>query len=127
MANVYFGGTLVPDIPSFGKYNHSKFPQEDRYHEVSVDPNSLLHKIVGAETGRINSAHHQSTELVGKGLVVNCFSPDGIVEGMERRRRDGKSYLLLVQWHPERMQPQDSAFSEKVRTDFLNAVFQHTK
>jgi putative glutamine amidotransferase len=28
MANVYFGGTLVPDIPAFGKFNHSRYPGE---------------------------------------------------------------------------------------------------
>jgi putative glutamine amidotransferase len=122
MVNVYFGGTLIPDIPSFGKYNHSKLPGEDRYHAITVDPNSLLAKITGSETGRINSAHHQSSDLVGKGLVANSFSPEGIVEGIERRKLDGKAYLLLVQWHPERMTPHGSPFSQKVKLSFLDAV-----
>jgi putative glutamine amidotransferase len=122
MANVYFGGTLIPDIPSFGKYNHSKFPREDRYHDIAVDPNSLLARIAGSELGRVNSAHHQSSGLTGKGLVANAFSPDGIVEGIERRDPSDKPYLLLVQWHPERMQPQESAFSKTIRESFLDAV-----
>jgi putative glutamine amidotransferase len=122
MVNVYFGGTLIPDIPSFGKYNHSKFPKEDRYHSIDVDPNSMLMKIVGNAMGEINSAHHQSSDLVGRGLVANAFSPDGIVEGLERRNPHGKPYLLLVQWHPERMKPQESFFSESIRQSFINAV-----
>jgi putative glutamine amidotransferase len=121
MANVYFGGTLIPDIPSFGKYNHSKFPAEDRYHEVSVDPNSQLQKIVGKDLGRVNSAHHQSGDMIGKGLVASAFSPDGIVEAIERRNFLDKSYLILVQWHPERMLPLESAFTEKIRQSFLEA------
>jgi putative glutamine amidotransferase len=122
MANVYFGGTLIPDIPSFGKYNHSKFPKEDRYHDLSLDPNSLLMKITGHVTGRINSAHHQSSDLIGKGLIANAFSPDGIIEGMERRNSEGKPYLLLVQWHPERMNPQESPFTSRIRQSFIDAV-----
>lgn len=122
MANVYFGGTLIPDIPSFGKYNHSKFPDQDRYHDVSVDPCSLLYGIAGMESGRINSAHHQSAELVGKGLVASALSADGIIEAMERRSPKDKSYLMLVQWHPERMHPKDSPFTGKILESFLNEV-----
>jgi putative glutamine amidotransferase len=122
IANVYFGGTLIPDIPSFGKYNHSKFPKEDRYHDITVDPNSILARITGSEHGRINSSHHQSSGLTGKGLVANSFSPDGIVEGIERRDPSDKPYLLLVQWHPERMLPKESAFSKSIRESFLDAV-----
>jgi putative glutamine amidotransferase len=127
MANVYFGGTLIPDIPSFGKFNHSKFQQQDRYHGITVDPNSLLKEIVGVASGEINSAHHQSGDMIGKGLVANAFSPDGIIEGMERRNSSGKSYLLLVQWHPERMLPVESFFAASVRRSFLDASRKRNK
>ncbi len=121
--NVYFGGTLVPDIPAFGKFNHGKFKEgNDREHLVDIDTNSALYKIIGEEKGEINSAHHQSVDMPGYGLVVNALSPDGIIEGMERRDAEGRSYLMLIQWHPERMVNQDSIFAKKVKEDFLNVV-----
>ena len=122
-ANVYFGGVLLPDIPSFGKFNHAKFKEgNDREHLVDIDPNSLLYKITGEEKGLVNSAHHQSVDIPGFGLVANAFSPDGIIEGMERKEPEGKSYLMLVQWHPERMTNQESVFVRKVKQSFLDAV-----
>ncbi len=121
--NVYFGGTLVPDIPAFGKYNHGKFVEgNDREHLINIDTNSTLYKIIGEEKGTINSAHHQSVDMPGYGLVVNALSPDGVVEGMERREPAGKSYLMLIQWHPERMTKQESIFTKNIRHSFLNAV-----
>ncbi|MEO9022957.1 MAG: gamma-glutamyl-gamma-aminobutyrate hydrolase family protein [Ginsengibacter sp.] len=123
VANVYFGGVLVPDIPSFGKFNHSGFKEgNDREHAVGIDPNSELYQIAGEEKGWVNSAHHQSVDTPGAGLVVNALSPDGIVEGMERKEKNGKAYLMLVQWHPERMINQDSGFSRKIKQSFLNAI-----
>lgn len=121
--NVYFGGVLLPDIPSFGKFNHAKFKEgKDREHFVDIDPNSLLYKITGQERGKINSSHHQSVDIPGFGLVVNALSPDGIVEGMERKEQDGKAYMMLVQWHPERMANQESNFVKKIKQNFLDAV-----
>jgi len=123
MANVYFGGTLIPDLPSFGKFNHSKFPKADRYHGITVDPNSQMFKMVNTTSGEINSSHHQSADQVGKSLVVNSFSPEGVIEGMERRDPIDKPYLLLVQWHPERMnEAERNPFSRLVKSSFLNAV-----
>lgn len=127
VANVFFGGTLIPDIPTFGKYNHAKFPDEDRHHTVQVDPNSALYQIAGMESGTVNSAHHQSSDLIGKDLVVNAISPDGVVEGMERKNKEDKAYLLLVQWHPERMKDQDNVFSKAIKGSFLTAVRAHIK
>jgi putative glutamine amidotransferase len=122
MANVFFGGTLLPDIPSFGKFNHSKSPEADRHHVVQVDANSQLHQIVKTSVGEINSAHHQSADLAGRGLVSNAISPDGVIEGMERKNVNAGPFLMLVQWHPERMKDQQSAFCENIRREFLSAV-----
>lgn len=121
--NVFFGGTLVPDIPAFGKFNHSKFKDgKDRTHNIEVDKNSLLCKIIGQHQGEINSAHHQSIDMPGFGLVANAMSPDGVIEGMERKEPEGKSYLMLVQWHPERMTDLENIFSKSIKENFLNAV-----
>lgn len=121
VANVFFGGTLIPDIPRFGKFNHSRFPDRDRYHQLIVDQDSQLAQIAGV-SGEVNSAHHQSADLIGKGLVANCFSPDGVIEGIERHRRADGPFLLLVQWHPERMTDQESPFSRKIRNSLINAI-----
>jgi putative glutamine amidotransferase len=50
------------------------------------------------------------------------MSPDGIIEGMERKEAEGKSFLLLVQWHPERMTDLESIFSKNIKQSFLDAV-----
>jgi putative glutamine amidotransferase len=122
IANVYFGGTLVPDIPTFGKFNHSKVSGYDLYHAVQVDPNSMLKKIVNSSVGEINSAHHQSAEIVAPDLVTNAITIDGVIEGLERLHPQGKSYLQLVQWHPERMKDLQSTFTKNIRRSFLEAA-----
>lgn len=125
IVNVYFGGTLVPDIPAFGKFNHGKFKEgDDRKHLVNIDPNSALYKIISEEKGEVNSAHHQSVDMPGFDLVVNALSPDGIIEGIERREPEGKSFLMLVQWHPERMENQESRFAKSIKHNFIDTVRQ---
>lgn len=124
ITNVFFGGTLIPDIPSFGKFNHSKRAGNDTDHSISVDVNSILYKQTHSAVGEINSAHHQSTERVGTGLVANSFSPDGVIEGLERLNPADQSYLSLVQWHPERMRDQSSVFTKNIKASFIKAVQQ---
>ena len=122
IANVFFGGTLIPDIPSFGKPDHSKVKGIDRYHAVNLTENSLLKKIIGVSHGEVNSAHHQGADRLGEGLVVNAVSADGFVEGLERKDPGGKPFLLLVQWHPERMNDQESAFTKNLRRAFVECL-----
>jgi putative glutamine amidotransferase len=123
ITNVYFGGTLIPDLPSFGKFNHSKFGEgKDRYHTISIDPHSQLNHISSKVEGEVNSAHHQAVKHVGKGLVANCFSKDGVIEGLERVDPKNHSYLLLVQWHPERMNDQSNPLTATIKRSFLDQV-----
>lgn len=121
VVNVHFGGTLLPHIPVSGKFDHSRTNTSDRYHRVQVDPNSLLKKITLSNEGEVNSAHHQAADRIGNGLVANALSPDGIVEGLERQNHNA-SFLLLVQWHPERMNDLESPFSKNIKQKFLEAV-----
>lgn len=121
--NVFFGGTLIPDIVSSGKPDHTRIsPKLDRYHKVEVKPETLLSSIVHVANGEVNSSHHQSADRIGEGLIVNAVSPDGIIEGLERKDKTGKPYLMLVQWHPERMTDKESPLTKNIRTHFLDAI-----
>lgn len=120
--NVFFKGTLIPDMPTFGKPDHAAFPDKDRYHEVKTEAAAGLVELVGQMGGEINSAHHQTIDRLGDGLRVNAMSSDGIVEGIERHSGEGQGFLLLVQWHPERMTDQNSNFVRNVKQAFLEAA-----
>ncbi|KQN28567.1 peptidase C26 [Pedobacter sp. Leaf41] len=123
VGNVFFGGNLIPDITTWGKFNHSKMPDKsDRYHEVIVNPSSWLSGIINTDKGLVNSNHHQSTDRTGKGLVVSAISPDGVTEAMERFDPEGKSFLLFIQWHPERLKDQQSPFSKNLHEAFITAI-----
>ncbi len=120
IANVYFKGTLIPDIATLGKPGHPMIGDEDDAHIVKTEENTLFRKIVESAQGKVNSAHHQSADLVGEELKVNATSEDGIVEGLEWKNPEGKPFLLLVQWHPERMKDADTnSFSINLRNTFL--------
>lgn len=121
IANVFLGGTLIPHIPAFGKFNHSRTETHDRYHSIHVAADSQLGEIVAQPSGEVNSAHHQSADRIAKGLIVNALSTDGVVEGLEREDPGGGPFLQLVQWHPERMNDLQSAFTLKIKQRFLEA------
>lgn len=123
IVNVYYGGTLVPDIPSKGIQDHSRLAVgSDRYHNVSVERGSRLHAIAGLASGEVNSAHHQSADRIAEGLTANAFSDDGVIEGLERTGKNEMSFLLLVQWHPERMLDQKNPLASSVKQSFLKGI-----
>jgi len=95
--NVVSGGSLVQDIPSqIGvEVGHRGT------HEVRIEPESSLAKILGAEKVSVWSNHHQAVKDVGSGLRVIAHSADNIIEALERI--DG-GFGLFVQWHPEQME-----------------------
>lgn len=103
LINVYYGGTLVQDIPSQrpGALVHQDTTHYDRLmHEVVFEPDSVLAGLYGHDAAhQVTSIHHQCVERLGNGLVVEARSPrDGIVEAI---RHSGPGFVLGVQWHPE--------------------------
>ena len=123
LINVYLGGTLLPDIPTLSQSTaHGKISGQDQIHDIRVENLSMLHNITGREMGIVNSAHHQSVDKPAGSLKISAFSEPSIVEAMEWKDPSDKSWLLLVQWHPERMQDLSSPFSGNVKYAFLEAV-----
>jgi gamma-glutamyl-gamma-aminobutyrate hydrolase PuuD len=54
---------------------------------------------------RVNSHHHQAVKNVAPGFKVCATADDGIIEAIETvtAKTDAGSFILGVQWHPERM------------------------
>ncbi|QNL52382.1 gamma-glutamyl-gamma-aminobutyrate hydrolase family protein [Olivibacter sp. SDN3] len=123
LINIFYGGTLIPDLPVWGKFNHSRLPNGKLpYHEIQINENSLLYEITGAKSGMVNSLHHQSANRIGRGLLVSALSADGVVEAIERVDPTNGPFLCLVQWHPERMEDMESVFVKNIGEAFIGAV-----
>ncbi len=119
LTNVAFGGTLIPDIEEAGYAEHrSSVPGAICTHGIVVTPGSSLAELGGADG--VNSSHHQAVLQPGAGLKVIARSPDGIIEAMEPD--EPSPFLLLVQWHPERMEDRSSPLAGGVLRMFLHAV-----
>ncbi|HCJ57556.1 gamma-glutamyl-gamma-aminobutyrate hydrolase family protein [Lutispora sp.] len=109
LINTVHGGKLYQEMRmgEYPKHTYSAEPVSKSFiaHMVSIEENSLLHKIVKGKSIKTNSFHHQSIKVLGKGLKVNAISEDGIIEGIEGI---DDRFLLAVQWHPEMLAPKES-------------------
>lgn len=94
--NVFFGGTLIQDIPCADKHKHTE--NGDSIHMTTALEGSFIYGLYG-EKFPVNSAHHQSAEIIAPGFKAVQFSGEGIVEAIE----DPKIKAYGVQWHPERI------------------------
>jgi putative glutamine amidotransferase len=120
--NVACGGSLIPDIEKAGYPSHKKGPDGNRMHAIVVETASMFHSIVECVTGTVNTSHHQAVDIPASDLRIAARSGDDIVEAMEWRDPHGKSFLLLVQWHPERMQDANNVFSRNVAVRFIHEL-----
>ncbi len=98
---VALGGTLlqhIPDSVESALEHEQTTPRDQASHTISLVPGTLLARIAGTTTMRVNSAHHQAVRAPGRFAVVNATAPDGVIEGIEDARY---GFCLGVQWHPE--------------------------
>lgn len=122
LVNVLQGGSLIDDLSELNE-KHKKEGTTDKAHIIKIKENSLLNEIVKINAGEVNSAHHQSVDKLGNGLMINSQSDDGTIEGIEWKDKTGKPFMLCVQWHPERMfQFPNSPLSENIRTRFIEEI-----
>src|SRR5690606_9905247 len=98
--NVALGGTLFQHVPAEvpGALVHGG--RMDETHPIDVAPGSRLAAIGRGPRVEVNSRDHPAVARLAPGLVVSARSDDGVVEAAEGTR---DSFLVGVQWHPERM------------------------
>ncbi len=126
VTNVFLGGSLVADLQSAGFANHeTKNSMKESRHSIVVEKDSLMSTITGKESGEINSYHHQSVLNVAEDLMVSGRSPDGVIESLEWKDKINRSFLLLVQWHPERMTDKENTFTKNIGASFFMAVLKN--
>jgi putative glutamine amidotransferase len=122
LINIAMGGTLYQDLraqkPGAAAHNPEGFPVDRLFHSISISEDSLLHRVFGKSTIRVNSFHHQAVADLAPGLAVSALSPDGVIEGFESI--DKGKFLVGVQFHPECLTLRFPEFSKLFRA-FVDA------
>ena len=123
LLNVYFNGSLIYDIPTIRKVNHNKIDKDTmRLHNINIVKDTILYNCVNKETGIVNSSHHQSVDRLGEGLMISSRADDGIIESIEYADKSNKSFLMGIQWHPERLTNYNDEFSKNIYHAFEDSL-----
>jgi len=96
--NVARGGDLVQHLPEVvGDEKHKHAPGEFSDHDVALEPETRLAKMLG-DRAPVKSHHHQGFGRLGEGLRETARADDGTLEAVED---PSKRFALGVLWHPE--------------------------
>lgn len=111
VANVLLGGTLIEDLRHHmgdayklmhDQSGEAQLPYDAYAHDVTIEPGTILHDIIGIEHIQVNSLHHQGIGELASGLRVTAQSDDNVIEAIEfAESSEAKGFFLGVQWHPE--------------------------
>jgi putative glutamine amidotransferase len=102
LLSVLHQGKIIQHISDHSQFiNHEQsslpnFSNYQPYHQITINPQSKLAKIVQDTSFSVNSSHHQA--IIKTDLNVCATAQDGIIEAVEDSNRD---FYLGVQWHPE--------------------------
>lgn len=121
--NVVLGGRLIQDLPGHRPPPNAAVPVLK--HDVFIPPGARMVAILGVGGFmKVNSVHHQGMRWTHKApnLMVSAYSllKDGIIEGIESTVH---SWVIGVQWHPERTDEVPRVFS-KLFENFIAAAGQ---
>lgn len=98
--NVAAGGTLYQDIyaEKGATVQHKQVaPRDHASHSLKIKEKTLLHQLIGSDTIRVNSFHHQAVKKPSPGFRISAEATDGVIEAIEA---PNYSFVLGVQWHP---------------------------
>lgn len=110
LLNVAMGGTLYQDIPSQcdSTVGHNQADTSTVCTQtISICRGSRLSSLVGADTLRVNSFHHQAVKALAPGLRIAATTSDGVVEAVESI---SGNQVLGLQFHPECLFKNDNTY-----------------
>lgn len=117
LLNIFRGGTLVADLPTAAAHQLD----DGERHPIEIEGGTALALLAGSLRGEVSSSHHQGVGELGRGLRVAARHPDGTIEAIEWTSPMRKPWLAAVQWHPERMGP-DEPLARGIFRGFLQAT-----
>ncbi|WP_234998060.1 membrane dipeptidase [Parabacteroides sp. Marseille-P3160] len=110
LVNVAFGGSLYQDLPTqvgdTSVHHRQTVPMQQASHSVSIVKGTMLGTILGRDSLRVNSYHHQAVKEVAPLFRIAAKSTDGIVEAIEAYPNRA---ICGVQWHPESLVDKDTS------------------
>ena len=111
LLNIALGGGLLQHIEERDPHRARRGADgsiESGWHEVQVRVGTLLARVTGADSLRVNSRHHQAVTAahLAPGLVASAWTADGVIEAVEDPTQ---RWVIGVQWHPERPEMAEAA------------------
>ncbi|WP_430790652.1 gamma-glutamyl-gamma-aminobutyrate hydrolase family protein [Virgibacillus flavescens] len=121
--NIAMGGDMYQDIYAQTKRSNLHQHQQNApgyhgSHFVSVVKDSLLNRLTGLERFKVNSFHHQANREVTDPLIISGRANDEIIEAIESTKH---SFVLGLQWHPEKMVKSGDITSLKIYQGFVES------
>lgn len=120
--NVYFGGSLINDIPS---QTHSKICHRGdtavAYHNINIVEHSYLQSLYNMDSAWVNSSHHQAVKKLGNGLLLNAYANDSIIESFSLKDTSYPNFFLAVQFHPEHL-GLDNKLATSIGRNFIGSA-----
>jgi putative glutamine amidotransferase len=103
---VALGGTLYQDLPLErweegvrSRVAHRGPQHTDSSHRVSIEPGTILARLIARKRILVNSHHHQAIRKIPPRMRVAARATDGTIEALEHLDH---RFVLGIQWHPER-------------------------
>ncbi len=110
--NIAAGGDIFQDIyaQNMGVQllkHRQEAPQWYPTHGINIKAGTMLESIMGVQSVRVNSYHHQAVRNAAPGFVVSAKSADGVIEAIESLEH---GFALGLQCHPESLWQKQPVF-----------------
>ncbi len=102
------GCKIIPNIKKHVQ-NHLEHFDLTQDHEIAIQPDSLLYKILLTTKISTNSHHNEAIISTTDKIKVSATTSDGVIEAIEL---PNKKFALGLQWHPEMLCFEENQLSD---------------